>query len=173
MKNLHKIWKHRWITPKARSYKSKIQGLGVVAIKLIQKGEIVAVLGGVIVPISEIKKYRKKLGHVGIQINDNFFICPTSREELEETGVFNHSCNPNIGYLDSITFIAIRDINPGEELTFDYAFSETVFKAFKCNCGSKNCRKIIKPSDWKIPEIQKKYKKYFSPYLKRKILKPS
>ena len=169
MEDLHKFWKHRWITTKAKAKHSSIHGMGVVAVENISKGEIVAVLGGVIVPLSEINRYREKLGHRGIQIDDNFFICPTSREELKETGVFNHSCEPNIGYKDAITFIAIRDIKAGEELTFEYAFSESYFETFKCKCGSINCRKIIRPDDWKIPEIQKKYGQYFSPYIKKKL----
>jgi SET domain-containing protein len=162
-------WQHRWITPKAEAQKSRIHGLGTVAIEQIHKGEIVGVLGGVIISSEEIAEYRRRMGHVGIQVNENFFICPTSRKELEETEVFNHSCEPNIGYIDSITFVAIKDIKPMEELVFDYAFSETFFEPFECKCGSANCRKIIKPDDWKIAKIQEKYGQYFSPYLKKKI----
>ncbi|MEK6896996.1 MAG: SET domain-containing protein-lysine N-methyltransferase [Nanoarchaeota archaeon] len=169
MGDLHNQWKHRWITPKAKSSKSKIEGLGVIAIENISKGEIVGILGGIIIPISDISDYWKKMGHVGIQIDDSFWIAPTSRKELEETGVFNHSCEPNCGFSNQITLIAIKDINKGEELTFDYAFSESKMDEFKCNCGSENCRKIIKQTDWKNLVIQKRYLKYFSPYLKNKI----
>ena len=96
--DLHTIWPHRWITPKAKSFKSHIAGLGVVAIKDISKGETVLVYGGVIVPKSDIIKYRKKLGHSGIQVDDGFFLIPTDREELKRTGIVNHSCNPNTGF---------------------------------------------------------------------------
>lgn len=68
------------------------------------------------------------MGHVGIQIDENFFICPTSREELKKTGVFNHSCEPNAGFRSSIVLEAIRDIKAGEEITFDYAFCEMYFE---------------------------------------------
>lgn len=165
----NKIWKHRWITPKAKCENSKMSGLGVIAVKSIRKGEVVGVLGGVVIDKSVIEGYRKKMGHVGIQISDEFWICPASRKELEETGVFNHSCEPNIGYFDSVTFVAIKDIKTGEELTFDYAFSEIFFEAFECKCGNKNCRKLIRPDDWKIKKIQNMYGKYFSPYLRQKI----
>ena len=165
------LGEHRWITPKAKCQKSKIEGLGTIALKSISKGEIVGVLGGIVIPIARIIKYQRKFGHIGIQINEKFFICPSSRKELIKTGVFNHSCEPNIGYLDSNTFIAIRNIKKGEELCLDYAFSETKFRSFKCNCSKSNCRKIIKPDDWKIKEIRSKYKNYFSPYLKYKITK--
>ena len=169
MEDLHNRWQHRWITPKARSFNSKIHGLGVAAIQNIKKGEIVCVYGGVIVLKRDVKEYWKIMGHIGIQIDDNFWTVPTSREELKKTGIFNHSCKPNCGFSNQITLIAIRDINNGEELVFDYAFCESFMEDFKCKCGSKNCRKIIKGTDWKNKEIQKRYKKYFSPYLKKKI----
>ena len=171
MEDLHTRWQHRWITPKAKSQKSGIHGLGVFAVQPIKKGEDVGVLGGIVIPVSEIAEYWKKMGHVGIQIDDNFFICPTTREELEKTGVLNHSCNPNCGFGNSIKLLAIKDINVGEELVFDYAFCESFIEQFDCNCGSTNCRKIIKPTDWKLTELQNKYPEYFSPYLKRKFMR--
>jgi len=128
------------------------------------------VLGGIVIHKKEIKKYWKKEGHVGIQISDDFFIVPPDRNELKKYGVYNHSCNPNIGFgQESIIFYAIKNIKPGEELVFDYATCELSKPPFHCNCKSKNCRKIIKPSDWKRKDIQKKYGKYFSPYIKSKI----
>lgn len=171
MSDLHKIFHHRWVNPKIESFDSPIEGLGVKAISNIGKGEIVGILGGVIVPISEIDQLWEELGHVGVQLDDNFYICPTTRDELKETGVFNHSCEPNAGFKNSIVLIAIKDIKKGEEVVFDYAYCETHFKSFKCNCGTKNCRKVITPNDWKNKELQKKYWDYFSPYLKSKISK--
>lgn len=172
MEDLHKIWPHRWVTKKVKAFNSPIDRLGTIAVEAVSKGELVAILGGIVVPTSDIYKYREKIGSdVGVQIGDNFFICPTNREELKITGVFNHSCEPNTGSGGSIELIAIKDIMPGEELTFDYAFHETNFKPFKCKCGSANCRKIITPDDWKNPELQKKYGQYFAPYLRRKFMK--
>ena len=169
MDDLHQRWSHRWLSPKAEARQSSIHGLGVFAKELIKKGENVGVLGGVIVPTSEIREYWKTVSHVGIQIDDDFFIVPTTREELEEKGVFNHSCDPNIGFSNSITLGAIKDINPDEELVFDYAFNETYHDSMECKCGASNCRKVIRPDDWKIPAIQEKYSQYYSPYLKAKI----
>lgn len=163
---LHERWPHRWLSPKAEARSSSIHGTGVFAKQSIKKGENVGVLGGVIVPTKEIREYWKLMGHVGIQISNDFFIVPTTREELEEKGVFNHSCEPNLGFSDSITLIAIRDIQPGEELVFDYAFNETYHDSMQCQCGSPECRKVIAPDDWKIPELKEKYGKYYSPYLR-------
>ena len=169
MEDLHKTWPHRWLNVKARVSNSKIDRLGVEAIEDISKGEDVGVLGGIIIPKKDIEEYWKIVGHVSIQIDDNFFIVPTSREELKEKGLFNHSCSPNCGFSSSINLVAIKDIKEGEELTIDYAFCESFMEDFKCNCGSENCRGTIRGVDWKISKLQEKFKDYFSPYILRKI----
>ena len=171
MEDLHERWPHRWITPNAESKESRIDRFGVFAKEDIKKGENVGVFGGVVVPSDEIREYWKKVDHIGIQISDDFFIVPTTREEVEKGGVFNHSCEPNCGFINTFVLIAIRDIKAGEELVFDYAFCETVGDDFECNCGSDNCRKMITTEDWKDLKIQEKYGKYFSPYLKARISK--
>lgn len=159
---MKKKWGTRWLNPKAKPIKSKIQGLGVQAIKLIKKGEPVGVLGGIVIHKKDIKDYWKKEGHVGIQISDDFFVVPPNRNELIKYGVYNHSCNPNIGFgRESIILYAIKDIKTGQELVFDYAGCEINKPPFKCNCGSRNCRKTIRPTDWKIKSIQKSYGRYF------------
>lgn len=168
MRDLHAEWPHRWVTPKAQVSRSIIHGLGVVANARIARGALVAVLAGVVVPRSQIRKYRRLMGHVGIQIDDGFFLCPTAKEELGQTGVFNHSCEPNIGYTGSIKLAAIRDILPGQELVFDYAFSESMFEPFQCRCTLAHCRGLITPKDWGMHELHDRYGKYFSPYLREK-----
>src|SRR3989338_2005989 len=155
MEDLHKIWPHRWINSKAESFTSPIQGFGVRTKNNINKGEIVMVIGGIIIPRQDIYKYRDIMGHIGIQVHNDFWIVPSDKKEAEETGIPNHSCNPNIGFDNSICYIAIREIKKEEELLLDYAFMESEFKSFKCNCKSENCRKEITKDDWKIKSIQK------------------
>jgi len=169
MEDLHERWPHRWITSKAKAINSKIHRIGVVADEDIKEEEVIAVLGGIIIPTKEINEYWEKVGHIGIQINEDFFIVPSTRDEAKKKGIFNHSCLPNCGFRDTITLVAIRDIKKGEEILFDYAFCETMNNGFECECGSENCRKVIRGSDWEIKEIQKKFGKYFSPYLKLKF----
>ena len=57
----------------------------------------------------------------------------------------NHSCTPNT-YMRRIAhrveFYALRDIEPGEELTCDYG--ETHHEgALPCRCGSEKCRRRL------------------------------
>src|SRR6266480_4155657 len=68
-----------------------------------------------------------------------------------------------------ITFVAMRDIPAGEELTHDWAMTDDDDYSVECNCGARNCRKTLSGKDWQRPELQKKYAGYFSAYLARKI----
>jgi len=83
--------------------------------------------------------------------------------------LFNHSCDPNCGFLDGIKLVAIRDINPNEELVIEYVTTESSFESFDCNCGSDNCRKVITATDWENPKLQERLGEYFAPYLKKRF----
>ncbi|MBT4650900.1 SET domain-containing protein-lysine N-methyltransferase [Candidatus Woesearchaeota archaeon] len=169
MEDIHDRWPHRWITDKAKSSISEVEGLGVFATEPIRKDELVAIIGGVIVPCSEMPEYINLVCPAGIQLNEDYFIVPTTRKELEDTGVFNHSCNPNVGFSGDIQLVAMKDICPGEELAFDYAFNITLIEDLQCKCGYEKCREIITKDDWKIKDIQDRYGQYFSPYLKKRL----
>jgi hypothetical protein len=82
----------------------------------------------------------------------------------------NHSCDGNCGFNDDGDFVAIKDIQPGEELTYDYGLAESNpnFK-MRCACGSKMCRKIITGNDWKDEEFQSKNEEHMLPYLRKLI----
>jgi SET domain-containing protein len=81
----------------------------------------------------------------------------------------NHSCEPNVGILGQIIFVAMRNIDSGEELTIDYAMFGANKKPMQCNCRFSNCRGLITASDWKIKKLQVKYRGYFSSYIQLKI----
>ena len=58
----------------------------------------------------------------------------------------NHCCDANTQY-SGLDVIALRTIKKGEELTLDYAdFLDEHMESFNCQCGSKNCRGLIKGS---------------------------
>jgi SET domain-containing protein len=61
----------------------------------------------------------------------------------------NHSCDPNCEVEieeDRIFIYAIRDIAPGEELTYDYSLdveekpTPELCQVFACRCGAASCR---------------------------------
>lgn len=59
----------------------------------------------------------------------------------------NHSCDPNVVLPGSDDFeIAVRDIEPGEQLSGDYA-TYNRDAGFRCFCESARCRHIIERAD--------------------------
>jgi hypothetical protein len=60
----------------------------------------------------------------------------------------NHSCLPTCAGTRFGFEIAVRDIQPGEQLTDDYATLEMVpEESFECHCGVPGCRRWITPAD--------------------------
>jgi SET domain-containing protein len=55
----------------------------------------------------------------------------------------NHSCDPNCETEEvrgRVWIKAIRNITPGEEITYDYCLYDGGEDEAKCNCGAENCR---------------------------------
>jgi hypothetical protein len=112
----------------------------VVADKRIEKEQILLSLRGIL------KSFPNKYS---IQINRDNHLHPFSEDALEMQYLIwpylNHSCNSN-AYMDvnALQLIALKDINPQEEITFDYELTEWEIKEpFECDCKSENCRKKI------------------------------
>jgi hypothetical protein len=159
-----------WISPKAVKRPSRIQGRGLVAVERIAQGETVAVKGGYVYGWDVHKEVEAQFGPADVQIGEDLFIGPRRREEVEGCMMhLNHSCNPNVGVRGDIVFVTLRDVEPGEELTFDYAMTDDEDCSMECRCGAANCRKLITGRDWQRPELQKRYAGYFSTYLLKKI----
>jgi uncharacterized protein len=131
---------------------SRVHGLGVFALRRIRKGtRVIEYLGERISHKEADRRYEKK------KANDNhtFLFIVDSRTVIDAGAhgnaarFINHTCAPNC---ESCTqnrrvFIeAIRTIEPGEELAYDYQieWDETdppnVDKVFACHCGAANCR---------------------------------
>jgi uncharacterized protein len=69
-----------------------------------------------------------------------------------EARFINHSCEPNCdAVIDGgrIWIDALRDIEPGEELAYDYAYelaerhTSAAKRRFPCHCGAVRCRGTI------------------------------
>jgi hypothetical protein len=159
-----------YISPKAAVKTSPIHGRGLFAQEPIAKGEIVCIKGGHIFNREMLREVQKALGPAEVQIGENLFIGPLAAEEREGSMIFsNHSCNPNIGVQGQIVFVAMRDIQAGEELTHDWATTDDEDHEMECKCGAPNCRKVITGQDWRRKDLQEKYAGYMSWYLLEKI----
>jgi SET domain-containing protein len=159
-----------WLSPKTEVHQSPIHGRGLFATADFVKDEVVAVKGGHIVTREELRDINARLGPVEIQIGDDLFIAPVKPEEREASMLYsNHSCDANLGVRGNIVFVAMHDIRGGEELTHDWCITDDDNYSVNCRCGSARCRATLTGKDWQRPELQKRYKGYFSTYLAAKI----
>lgn len=134
------------------------KGEGVIATRSFQAGETVMV--GVI------KEFLTANHSHASQIGENTYVF---HDDLVPK--VNHSCNPNCGIKVNETgahdFVAMREILPGSEISFDYAMRNYSIDHFDrpCQCGANNCRGRV--TGWKdLPEaIKKKYEGFVAPYL--------
>ena len=159
-----------YLSPKTVVKDSPIQGRGLFAQAFIPKGEIVCIKGGHVFNRETLREVQKTLGPAEIQIGENLFIGPLTADEREGHMIFsNHSCEPNIGVQGQIVFVAMRDIQAGEELTHDWATTDDDDYEMACHCGKPNCRKTVTGQDWRRKDLQEKYAGYIAWYLLEKI----
>ncbi len=165
------------------SYRSKkvekrpskiIGGYGIFAREAILQGEIVCIKGGHILSERDFENLGAREKQYCLQISDHFFIGPRTQEELPRNAIYiNHSCEPNVGFEGDITYVALREISAGEELTHDYAmcFSTelTGLLPMACSCHTELCRGTITGNDWKHPALRERYGNHFSAYILKKL----
>lgn len=166
-----------WLNPKCEVRETGKYGKGVFTTASIRKGEIVCVGGGYILTTEDEKWFSGKMADKPIEIENDFYIGPRTDADilLTQQSLINHSCDPNIGIKGQIIHVAMKRIPPESEITYDYAMicsanpkSKLIFE-FPCHCGVKNCRGKLTEEDWKLPELQRRYKGYFSWYIQEKI----
>ncbi len=165
---------HSWLDPHLEKRSSETDGSGIFAREDIRKGERLAIFGGKIMLIDEMYQLHPVMQRYTMQIEERFVLGPAG-DHAEDSDFFNHSCDPNSGFSGQIFLVTMRDITAGEEITFDYAMtvsesvgSDMIFR-MDCVCGSPRCRKTITEQDWQLPELQDRYRGYFSPYIQDKI----
>jgi uncharacterized protein len=156
-----------WFNPKTEKGVSHIQGRGLFAREAIAAGEIVAVKGGSIMDRSALEIVRPEIAAAEIQVEDDLYIAPRTAVELEASMLhLNHSCDPNVGVRGQITFVAMRNVPAGSELTIDYAMIDgDPSERMECSCGTRGCRRVITGSDWRLPDLRRRYAGYFSRYI--------
>ncbi len=143
-------------------------GFGVYAIEAVTAGEIVSVWGGYVVTAGQLSLLPHEVQQHSVQIEEGLYSATIGGAETAD--FINHSCEPNLGLRGQITLVALRDVEVGEEVCFDYAMTDcTPYDEFECRCGLPSCRRVITGNDWKLSELWAKYAGYFSPYLQRRI----
>ncbi|MBO0728714.1 MAG: SET domain-containing protein-lysine N-methyltransferase [Acidimicrobiaceae bacterium] len=160
-----------WITPKARKGSpSAIAGRGLFAVEPIVAGEVVAVKGGHVLTTAQLRELPGHLQESDVQIADDLHLAAVDDLEYEAVMLFlNHSCDPNVGFAGNVVLVAMQDVSPGKELTTDYALFDDYEGSMRCRCRSASCRGIVDGQDWRRPDLQARYRGYFSWYLARRI----
>ena len=160
-----------WFNPKTQKRDSTIHGRGLFAVDDIDAGEIVAVKGGSVMTFSQFTEIENLVSPSEIQIEDDLVIASEREEDVDSNILcLNHSCSPNVGVRGQVTFVALRHVPAGHELTIDYAMIDgDPAEVMDCECGSAECRGVVTGSDWQREDLQRRYAGYFSRYLQDRI----
>jgi len=157
-----------YMTPKARPVAAGASGRSSVAVESIDAGDVVAAFGGRCLTRVEFDLLPVGQRVRSIQIQETLFLA--GPVEPEPADFINHSCDPNCGMSGSTIVVALRNIEVGDVLSYDYSTSDGCdYDEFECSCGSVLCRGKVTGYDWMLPELQIRYRGYFSPYLAARI----
>ena len=131
---------------------SKLHGKGVFALAPIARGtRVIEYLGERVSHREADQRYEGK----DADDNHTFLFIVDGRTVIDagvdgnEARFINHACEPNCESVIEkrrVFIEALRDIAPGEELTYDYQIQreaddpEDVDRIFACRCGSAGCR---------------------------------
>lgn len=104
----------------------------------------------------------QKTGEAGVYLftlNDDWDV--DGNFDWNVARLINHSCDPNCESWverNRIWIWSIRDIEAGEELSFNYGFDLENFEDHPCRCGTKKCVGFIAGEEY-WPELKKKLAK--------------
>ena len=135
--------------------RSSIQGRGAFATRPIKRGTRIIEYTGERISHEEADR---RYDDGGMGRHHTFLFSVDSKTVIDaaidgnDARFINHSCAPNCEAVDERKHIyieAIRDIAPGEELTYDYAYErdgtedEEWERLYVCKCGAPTCRGTI------------------------------
>lgn len=132
-------------------------GKGLFAERLIKKSEKIIAFHGSMFTFYDLPNPYEAVADHYVQIGQEIYMGPSGKED----DLINHSCDPNSGLVikdRKVYLFAIRDINKGEEITWDY--STTMDEdgwAIDCHCGSANCRREIRDFKYLPIDVKEKY----------------
>lgn len=144
---------------------SKIHGRGVFSTRMIKKGEAIVEYKGKLITHAEAdENFHGDVdsGHTFLfSLNEKWII--NANEKGNVARWINHSCEPNaIAFVhehksgklkkEKVIIEALRRIEPGEEITYDYGFefdmpyTKKLLRTWACRCGSPKCTgTMLKP----------------------------
>lgn len=141
------------LSPMLEVKDSSIQGMGVFTKVSVKRGDTIIInidanqqhYESEVYNDAEFEEFKSECLRNGVEWdsvalgNGRHRAAIASRAEHPENYV-NHSCDPNT----DLEHVALRDIEAGGELTVDYSLISDDNWDMQCNCGSENCRGIVK-----------------------------
>ena len=138
----------RKIPPLIEVRRSGVHGRGVYAREFISKGARIIEYTGQRVPERDAPDHEDDPHTFYFGLETGEVIDPELGGGNEARWI-NHSCDPNCESIEEnngIFIYALRDIEPGEELSYDYALeidepiTRKSKKQYECLCGTPDCR---------------------------------
>ena len=130
--------------------RSDIHDWGLFALEPIAVNDLVIEYVGELIrqKVADVREKRYERSGIGssymFRLADDLIIDATKKGNFAR--FINHSCEPNctakiitVTGAKKVVIYANRDINVGEEITYDYKFPLEDVK-IRCFCGAKNCR---------------------------------
>jgi SET domain-containing protein len=117
-------------------------GLGLFATKPIKKRSRIAEYTGRLLNLKDAEKAEARGNRYLYEISKNFTIDGAARHNIGR--YFNHSCNPNADTYSvkhRVFIRALRNIEPGEEIVYDYGIDYLKNVIGRSNCKCSRCRK--------------------------------
>lgn len=162
-----------WIDPRQDIRPSAIHGMGIFTCQPIRRGEPVEIIGGDLMTDAEFRAFQQTARQYNaVQIDEDLHLVERLAVTRQRPGSINHACDSNLWLADEVTLVARRDIKKDEEITVDYALfsaqSDWVMDNL-CRCGQPVCRGVITGTDWRLEEVQERYRGHFTPFLNARI----
>lgn len=146
--------------PKVSVRRTRKYGKGVFAKMPIRKGEVVAIFDGPIFD-DDFNGWTKDLQNHAIQIGPGLW-----RDSKGLARWINHSCEPNCGIKGLVKVVAMRRIEAGEQITWDYEMTEkSDWWRMRCRCGTESCRRWIGNYANMPQAVRRRYSGYISEWL--------
>jgi hypothetical protein len=155
-----------WLHPDVEVRASDIAGRGLFATRDLPARTVVSRLGGRLVDSATLGALGDAgdLDSVRVGADRHLVLAPGDNRFL------NHSCDPDVGWVDAFALATMVDVAAGAELVADYAMSITEPDWFlRCHCPSRRCRQMVEGTDWRIAVLQERYAGWWTPYVQSMV----
>lgn len=163
-----------WVHERLVVRDSSIEGRGLFAREHVPAGTVVIRLGGRLVGTSELQALLAiadadptvpYVDTITVDEDAHLVLPPRTKAHFA-----NHSCDPTLWHVGPYEIAVRRDLHEGDEATIDYA-THSAAPGFRmaCHCRTPSCRGQVTSDDWKLPELQRRYREHWVPTLQNRI----